>query len=769
MQFKTVQDIQDAISAGDDIRRVRSANRAVVNNAANGVPPMSDDEALKNGLHVNVNWLEQSELHLQARSQFLTGFYHSQRFFTINFADDSNVPLDKQAKWEAWITRKINKVLRKSKAYFFLHDNRFASVVAHGIGPCAWFDRMKWCPKYVAIEDLYVPTDTTTDFENLEWFAIRFNYTEGELARRAFGPNRIKGWKKKRVAAVLKEYHEENTETVPTYNWNTDPEKMWELIKQNGFYTSDAVPTIPMLHFWFKDNDANGKTVWKMRVIPDSSCKGGDIQEFLYDPSTDDNEKKINGDEKPFARCLDHILHCQFGNLSNKAPFTYNAVRSLGFLLLEPCYWSNLMLCRLVQHTWEQFNTWLRITDPAGKGRAQLVNLFDKGVIPDGVTIVPKDQRHQIEPELAEMVMARMKQLMGEKAAQYTQQADTGTKKEQTAFETSVKMQQVNAMTAAILTRAFILENFLYEEICRRFCLVDSNDPDVMDFQKEAKKYGIPQQFLNVELWDVAPEIPSGAGNPTLEMAKNQMLMQYRSLYPPPAQQEILQRFTIQNTDPRTAERWVPLGKPAVTDAQTDAENKFGTLMQGVPVNAKPEFSPIEQVEVLLVLMGKKCDDIEKTGNITDENTLLGLTTVSAFTKQLVGRVAQDPQEKQLARKFSDVLGQIDNLIKGFTQRLAEQKKQQNSHADPKAIAQAQATMLQAKTKQKVTAVGAAQKMMQKKAAFAAEQKRKDAATALEERRKTIRTIGDEKRKNLSTIAETQRSRIKALREGGSE
>ena len=313
------------------------------------------------------------------------------------------------------------------------------------------------------------------------------------------------------------------------------------------------------------------------------------------------------------------------------------------------------------------------------------------------------------------------------------------------------------------------VKNFLYEEICRRFCLVDSNDPDVMDFQKEAKKYGIPQQFLNVELWDVAPEIPSGAGNPTLEMAKNQMLMQYRSLYPPPAQQEILQRFTIQNTDPRTAERWVPLGKPAVTDAQTDAENKFGTLMQGVPVNAKPEFSPIEQVEVLLVLMGKKCDDIEKTGNITDENTLLGLTTVSAFTKQLVGRVAQDPQEKQLARKFSDVLGQIDNLIKGFTQRLAEQKKQQNSHADPKAIAQAQATMLQAKTKQKVTAVGAAQKMMQKKAAFAAEQKRKDAATALEERRKTIRTIGDEKRKNLSTIAETQRSRIKALREGGSE
>src|ERR1700723_514414 len=111
MNFKTVQDIQDCITAGDNVRRDRSANRAIVNNAANGVPPLTAEEAADTGVEVNVNWLEQSELHLQARSQFLTGFYHSQRFFTVQFNDDAVVPKDKQAKWEAFITRRLNKVL----------------------------------------------------------------------------------------------------------------------------------------------------------------------------------------------------------------------------------------------------------------------------------------------------------------------------------------------------------------------------------------------------------------------------------------------------------------------------------------------------------------------------------------------------------------------------------------------------------------------------------------------------------------------------------
>ena len=466
MIFKTCQAVYDTINAGEDVRRVRSENRSQVDRSANGTPPLTEEEAGAAGVKVNFNALEQAELHCQARHQYLSGFYHTQRFFSVQFTDDCDVPKNKKAPWESFITRKINRTMRKSREYFNLHDNRFTSVVSHGIGPCAWFDKTKWLPTYIPISSLYVATDTKIDFTNLEWFGIRWPYAEGELANRVFGPNSVRGWKKEAICAILKEYHTENTADTSDYDWESNPEKMWELVKQNmGYYCSDAVPTIPIIHFYFKD-----KAGWKMRALPDVQVKGDYDREFLYDTSTDEKGQPIKGVEEPVeASELDRILHCQFGDLSNTAPALYHSVRSLGFLLLEPCYWSNLMLCRLIQHTFEQFNVWLRATDAGGKGRAQMVNLFDKAFIPDGISIVPKEQRHQIDAELVEMVMARMKQLMGEKSAQYTQQADTGTQKEQTAFETMTKMQQVAAMMAALLIRALIYEGFLYEEICRRF------------------------------------------------------------------------------------------------------------------------------------------------------------------------------------------------------------------------------------------------------------------------------------------------------------
>lgn len=756
MKFKSSQDVLDTINAGQDVRLIRSENRAKVNRAANGEPPLSDDEAASTGVKVNTNFLEQSELHLQARSQYLTGFYHSQRFFTQQFVDDCDVPKHKRASWEAFITRKLNRIMRKSREYFALHDNRFASVVGHGIGPCGWFDKTEWLPQYIAIEDLYVPTDTKCDFTNLEWFAVRWNYTEGELAKKAFGPNALKAWKKKEVAKILKEYHPDNYETTPDYNWIDNPEKAWELVKQNmGYFTSDAVPTIPLFHFFFKDKDG-----WNMRVLPDQGVKGDDIGEFLYDPSTDDNGMEIK--ERPFAAKLDHILHCQFGNLSNKAPFMYHAVRSLGFLLMEPCYWSNLMLCRLIQHTFEQFNVWLRATDANGKARAQMVNLFDKAFLPEGISIVPKEQRHSIDVQLVEIVMSRMKQLQSEKSAQYTQQADTGTKKEQTAFETSVKMQQVNAMTAALLVRAFIYETFLYEEICRRFCLKDSKDQDVLDFQNECKKFGIPAQYLNVELWDVQPEVPSGAGNPTMEMAKVQMLMQNRAQFPPQAQQEILQRFAILNTDPRTAERWVPLGKQGITDGQRDAEFSFGTLMAaGVPLNTREEYSPIEQIEVLLTLLAEMVDKAQKSGNMVDQKTLDGFGAVIDYTSQLIKQLAQRPDEKQKVKEFSQVLGKIQNIIKGFAQRLMEQQKKQaqgNGQPDPESVAKAQAIQQQNQLKLQGAAAKTKQQLQHKDRAFVSEQRRQNIRTVAEQKRLDAKAVGDAKRSRFIAMNEQHTS-----------
>lgn len=766
MKWTDVQSIQDTLNAGREVRWERSENRVRVNNAANGLPPLNKEQAKKNNVKVNFNSLELAELLAQARRQYLTGFYHSQRFFSIQC---DTMPQAEKAMWEAFITRKLNRIMRKSRKYYALHKSRFMSVVSHGIGACAWFDKDRWLPKYVPLEDLFMPTDTECSFENLMWFGVRVPFTEFELAKRAFGPNALPAWKKKPVASILKEYHDTNYDPPDGGDWINNPEKMWEQVKQNsGYYCSDAVPTIPLIFFFFKDTTEDGEDCWKLRVVPDQGIKGDfEHDDFLYNASTNADGRKIK--EKPYAKCLDHILHVQFGDLSAKAPPLLWSVRGLGFMLMEPSYWSNLMLCRLVQHTFEQFNVWLRADDPAGKARAQMINLFDKAVIPPGVSIVPHEQRHQIDAQLVEMVMARMKQLQAEKAAQYTQQVDTGTHKEQTAFETMTKMQQVNAMMAALLTDAFVYEGFLYEEVCRRFCLADSNDKEANRFQKECRDFGIPQQFLNHELWDISVEMPIGQGNPTMGLARAQMLMQSRGQYPPPAQQEILQRFTLEVTDPQTAERWVPLGKTGVTDGQRDAEFSFATLMQGVPIQNNPAFSPVEQIEVLLTLLTELVERCQKTGNIATQEQLVGMETVLNYTGGLIKELATRPDEKEKVKEFGMVMSKLHNVIKGFAQRLAQQKQKQNGQADPAAMAKAQATMQQAQVKSKTTAASAAQKMLQKQAGFVQEQARKDHAVMREQRRKDSATVGEEQRKTAAAIGDARRSQLKSFNDGSED
>lgn len=771
MNFATPQAVYDAISAGDDVRRVRSENRALVNNAANGMPPLSEEEAKSANIKVNTNFLEQAEIHAQARRQYLTAYYRTQRFFSMQFGPEVDVPGNNKAKWESYITGFINRKMRKSRDYFELRRSTDANVVAHGIGPCAWFDRHKWCPDDVAIEDLYIATDTKVSFKNLEWFCIRFAYTEGELARRVFGPCSLKGWNKEAVKKILHEYHEDNEEKID-YDWLNAPEKMWELVKQNmGYYISDAVPTIPLFHLWFKDKDEAGLECWKMRVICDTEVKGETAlnEEFLFDPSQSFETGKVKKSavkaEKPSARRLEEILHCQFGDISNKAPFLYHSVRSLGFMLMEPCYWSNLLLCRLIQFTFENFNVWLRSTDPAGKARAQMVNLFDKAFLPSGISIVPNTERHQIDTQTVEMVMARMKQLMAEKSATYTQQSDTGTHKEQTAFETMTKMQQVNAMMESLLTTSFVYENFKYMEICRRFCLTDTEDEDCKEFQTACKKFGIPRQYLNVELWDISPEIPLGGGNPTMGMAKAQALMAARGQFPPPAQQEILHRWTLEMTDPRTAQQWVPVGEnKGVDDAQRDAEFSFGTIMSsGVPVQHAYQFSPIEQLEVFLTLLSKVVDDMEKDFSLVNSNSLRGADAAAAYSGSLLQQLTQRPDEKENVKKFGKVQGMIVNALKGLRQRMMEAQKKQQAQPDPAAQAKAQTTLMLGQTKMQIDAAKAAQKLKQNKEKFAAEQKRKGVSTFLDEHRKSVQVVGEEKRKNAMAVGEAKRSRIKSF------
>ncbi len=712
------------------------------------------------GLRVNVNWGEGPVIFAHARRQYYNAFLSRSNFFRVSLP---LAPPEAQSEWGAFITRKINKILKASLAFIELYRSKFSSVVAQGMGPQMWTDPCSWRPTIVAVEDLRVATDTLISFENLEWFARRVIYTPGELADKVWGEYASEHWNKPAVQKILNEYKLLNYDNQ-TYDWMRTPEKMAELWKQNlGYLTSDAVPQISLWHFYYKQRDKNRKSSWTMRVLPEiGSVRGETRDEFLYDC----------GDE-PVAQKLENLLHVQWGDLSVKSPFMVWAVRSLGFLLMEPCLWTNLTRCRLLQHTWEHMNEMFRVGDPAAKARAMKIELFDRCVIPEGVSIVPQSERHQVDSNLVESVMAQLKQLMSEASVTYTQSLDTGTQKEQTATEIMAKMNQVNALMSGLLMTAFIYETHAYKEICRRFCLSDSDDEDVRDFQRACKKFGIPRVYLDAEAWDIDPEIPMGSGNPTMEQAMIQTLMQARPQFDPTAQQEILHDFTIITTgDPKKAARWVPLDKKrGVTDAQRDAEFAFAVLMQGVPVRMKEGLNAIDQIETLMGLISGVIHRIETTGNMASDGEVAGLGMAVQYVKGLIQQMAQNPQERERTNNYMQGLQKLENSIRGFQQRLQQKKekeaKEQNGQAGEqmKLQLEAQKAALDSHIEQQkaqqdmaIQKQKAAQDQALKQKAFEGEQRRKNMGAGLEFHRKTSETVVDQARGTHGHLLDQRRA-----------
>lgn len=670
MNFSSATKVQNLLTSCETVEFERQSNRDRIAKGINGFPPLNPEAAKKMGLKINISWLEETVLAKQAALQYFNAFQSRNNYFVV---DVPSMPVEKRTDWSLMLTQFINRPLKKSREYSALKDEEFASLVAHGISPKIWLSTEKWLADFIALADFRVPTDTATSLKNLCWFAVRRRYTIGELVERVFGKYADEGWDKEAITAIIAAYWNDNWDASSVANdWYTNVERMTSLVKQNmGYYQSDAVPVITLWHFYHLNNNELLSKEWMMNVVPDKVTKGVDknSETFLFTS------------DEPVAENLDQLIHIQFGDLNGTPPYMYHSVRSLGFLLHESCFWMNLFRCRTFQHAWESFNLLYKSADGGPKARAQFLEFFHKGYVPNEVTILGKDQKNTVDQAMIELVMGQAKQLMGEASASFVQDIDTGTEKEQTLGEAQIKLQQSNAMMTGLLAVAARNTVFEYREICRRFCIKKSLDPDVRKFRKDCIAAGIPVAFLNADLWDITCDMPLGSGNATLELAAASQLMQVRAAHSPDAQQEILHMFDAAVTkNASLAQRLAPVGAPAPVSTGTSwAVAAFGTLMQGIPVPMQPNLNSIDQINTLLGLLAGVVHKVETQDNVGTPDDLAGFGTTIQYIQALITQLAQDPAQKAVVKQSEDDLAQLTNIVKGFAQRQAQANKAKTS------------------------------------------------------------------------------------------
>lgn len=752
----------------------RGLNRARINDLMNGKPPFSDEAVQRDNIAINVNPLTGTRLAHDARSQFYSAFLKPGRFFTCSI--DSG-PNHKRGTWSAIVTKEMNKRMKQSQVYFETMRSKFASDVLHGIGPSVFRNSDKWCPDEIGIEDIGIPANTYLTMENLPFFYVYRSYTVPELKRliRNERAAKVAGWNMALVNKVIKNIDDQQM-TLMGPNWPEvwSPEKVAERVKgDGGFYVGDQVPTIDCFDFYFWD-DKGKHSGWRRRIVLDSwsspSEGSGAVSGVNQGMDFAKNKFMFTSGDRVIADKLTNIINFQFADLSAVAPFRYHSVRSLGFLMYAVCHLQNRLYCKFNESVFEALMNYFRVKTADEAERALKVDLVNRGFIDETVAFVRPEERWQVNAALVELGMQENNRLIESNSSSYTQQQPQSQGKERkTKFQVMAEVNSMTALVSAGLNQAYSYQKWEYIEIKRRFMKKNSGDVDVRDFRAACLRQGVPEEMLEADKWEVEPSRVMGAGNKTLEMAISEQLLGMRPLFDPEPQREILRDVVLNITDdPSRAERLVPEEPLKVSDSVHDAQLASAALMMGLPVSVKTGQDHQQYVVTLLQTLQLVIQQAQQSGGMMAPEKIQGCQAVAQHISEHLKILAQDKGEAEFVANAEKVLTKLMNDVRAFMQRLQQamqkQQQQNGNGADPKDAAKAQAMVIQAQTKAKLTQQSHAQRTAQREIQFQREEQRKDKEFQMDQQRKDVETLGEIQRLQATSAIE---NRLKSTSEEG--
>lgn len=703
------------------VENVRAQDRALIDTLFNGKRPFTDAEVQKHQIRINVNWGEGSKILMDANRQVNNATIYPGKF--VNLQCIKGKPEDRDTNGTK-MTKLFNRLVSKKKLgkkHMFIRKSRNASFCVHGIGPMMWLVPSGFLPRFIPLEDLLIPTDTTLDLDSLTMFGVNLYLTQGEFYDLSHSDTAQKGWNKELVKAVLNALKDPKTGNNQNPDFLQQPEKWQENFKENKcYYTADSISRVRLRLFLFQDAETKK---WYRRIILREMPSN-----IVIPKGFDKSNMFIFKSDEVFADDISHIIHVQFGDLNLVPPLKYHSVRGLGTTLYSVIEIMNRMRCQFVQHVFDSLAMWLRIQNPQDRARQAKIDLFPYTILEDGVTVVPKEDRHQIDPGLVNMAMSQFRQLMSESSSSFVQDVNDGTDKEMTKAEFEGRQQSVNVMVGGMLKGMMVQEASYFEELLRRAFIKNPTDENIRRFQDECLKAGIPKELMNLESWDVEMEKVFGAGDRMVAQREVGALMAINNQLDPTSQRVVRHKFVEVTTDnPDLANQLVPIKPPEATDGVYEAEDVFATLMEGIPVTLREGIDQFGYIESMIGMMSAKIGHIEQTtpgagetGGMATPEQIVGLATVANDIEQHIMLIAQNPENKQRVKEYADALGQLTNELKAMAQRLGEQMKSQMG--DPETQSKAQAILMLAQTKSRVQEAQALQKLQMKQAQFSQKQ-----------------------------------------------
>lgn len=661
----------------------RRQDRAIVSAFFNGQPPLSQAEADKMGLKVNVNNLFGYTDLASAKEQMLALYTKPPRLFNVEL---DTAPVGKKQEWEQKATAKFNRMVRKSGRLRTPYEGVAGDATLHGEGEFFFADPRSPIPRHLPLSQRLVPSKSAADVNELSHFGITTELSIFEIMRHIRRGS--DGWNIDNLRSLARaqfddidrdKWGSQMTSALQTMN----PEEMEYARQESSAFDRVCRTKVPVVYFYQADPSRDGRPLDLTIMAASRTSEGAN------------GDKKGGGDlllfeEEEYFPSIKDAIHPFFMDCILGGAPKWHRVKGLGHLNYSLSWHLEMLMSRIMQGTMESVMEMWQASDGASREDMEKILMRHNGIVPEGMSLLANRRQFDFNGILSIFNVFRA---AGAKNAQAA--ASNSGEREQDELEVQAvfRQSQITAQQSSRMANWYDALGGLGTTMFSRYtsCEVIASDAcysEVLDFQSEMKREGIPLYYLQPHNTRVTAYKITGDGNEQKAGKAATFLMSNLAMYPAESQQKIKRLVTgIIADDYELAEQLVPIDdKPDTEQVRVaDGENNTCIIQQRAPEIAATDVDEIHLKEHLQGLGAILQKSAQSGQEMFTPDALASFKALGGHTIAHVHRM-ESMGKKEPAAQAMDAINQLAQVAEKFAHNMEQAQKAQAEQAQQKPV-----------------------------------------------------------------------------------
>lgn len=649
--------MQDAESVQSFMRRLidddekRSRKRSLVNGLVDGNPPYRRGDLLKANRAdaCNVNWNISRAYLESATGAFYDLYSEAPGYFSIRTSFGRTE--DEKEQSSRIMSEEADRIISLDPVFDYVMQQSIWNMVLHGCGPLLFEDAFKILPRAFACGDLKLPEFTYSDTHYWEVCGVQVVYYPPELY--AFIKDEeaaeAMGWNVEYTKEVIKYAMDIRQTAGIQYEW----EQYQQELKNNTLAYYDNSKICRLVHVLWKEFD--GRIT---QAIVERDSVSGPAINFLF---------RSIGRYSDFRQVI-HPMYFDRGNGGY-----HHSVTGLGVKMYGAMEYQNRLLCNLVDKTFSP-KTLFRPTTAEASQRFQLAHHGDYGLLPPGYEAVQNPISGLLTESLT--MNQQITEILQSNLSSYRQQIpmqESGNPP--TKFQKQLEASQQSSLSKTTYNRYYKQLDFVYSEITRRLCNLNSCDEQAKEFQERCEKRGVPTEcFGRIEKVEAVRVV--GQGSTFMrKMAVDSMAPVVGSL-PEEGRRNWLNDKIAAEAGQHAVSRYNPMPEKQklATDQQAEAMQWVAAMKVGVPPVVTSSQNAVTYASTFLAAGVQALQSVQQGGDPLEVLKFLGTCGPAIFAH--LQRFKDDPTRKGVYDAINAQYEQLAQKTDQLKQLVSKQQKQ---------------------------------------------------------------------------------------------